>query len=67
MYKEMAYKYYQNHKDFNKALAAGTAMDNALKKEYSIGGTTKTHFMMDNFLKYFSYERLPENRALAGN
>lgn len=62
MYKEMANKYYKNHKEFNKALAAGIAMDNALKKEYSVGGTTRTHFMMDNFLKYFTYERLPENR-----
>jgi len=58
----MAKKYYYNHEDFNKALAAGIAMDNALKKEYSISGVTKSHFMMSNYLKYFSYERLPENR-----
>ena len=62
MYKQMALKYYAGHVEFKKALAAGTAMDNALEKSYSIGGTTKTHFMMDNHLKYFSYERLPENR-----
>jgi hypothetical protein len=62
MYKQMAIEHYANHKDFNKALAAGTAMDNALKKDYTKGGTTNCHFMMDNFLKYFSYERLPENR-----
>jgi len=62
MYKEMAEKYYKNHNEYSKAIAAGTAMDNALKKEYSIGGVTNTHFMMGNFLKYFSYERLPENR-----
>jgi hypothetical protein len=63
MYKEMAEKHYKDHKDLPKALAAGIAMDNALKKEYGGGGGTKTHFMMDNFLKYFTYERLPENRA----
>ena len=61
-YKEMAETYYSGHKEYPKAKAAGTAMDNALKKEYSKGGTTNTHFMMDNFLKYFSWERLPENR-----
>ena len=58
----MAHKYYANHAEFKKALAAGTAMDNAMKKDYGIGGGTNTHFMMDNFLKYFSYERLPINR-----
>lgn len=62
MYKELAEQYYANHKDYNKALAAGIAMDNALKKDYTIGGSTNTHFMMSNFLKYFSYERLPENK-----
>lgn len=62
MYKEMVLKYYAGHPDFDKAMAAGTAMDNALKKEYGAGGGTRTHFMMDNYLKYFSYERLPENR-----
>lgn len=60
MYKEMAVKYYTGHKDFKKALAAGIAMDNALRKEYGVGGTTRTHFMMSNFLKYFSYEKLPQ-------
>jgi hypothetical protein len=60
MYKQMAIEYYSNHKDFKKAYSAGEAMDNALKKEYTNGGTTKTHFMMDNFLKYFSYEKLPK-------
>jgi hypothetical protein len=64
MYKELAIKYYKNHKEYEKALAAGVAMDNALEKKYSIGGVTKTHFMMNNFLKYFSYERLPENRLI---
>lgn len=65
MYKEMAVKYYSGHPDFKKALAAGTALDNALKKEYGAGGTTNTHFMIDNYLKYFAYERLPENRPKA--
>lgn len=62
IYKQMAETHYKGHKNYAKALAAGTAMDNALKKEYSAGGTTNTHFMMTNFLKYFCYERLPENR-----
>lgn len=63
MYKDMAHKYYTGHQDFKKALAAGTAMDNALKKEYGAGGGTDTHFMLSNYLKYFAYERLPENRG----
>ncbi len=62
MYKKLAERFYKNHKEFNKAYAAGVAMDNALKLDYSKGGTTNCHFMMDNFLKYFTYERLPENR-----
>ena len=62
MYKAMANKYYAGQKDFNKAFAAGTAMDNALKKDYGVGGGTDTHFMLSNYLKYFTYERLPENR-----
>lgn len=59
MYKELAETHYVNHKDYKKALAAGIAMDNALKKDYTTGGSTNTHFMMSNFLKYFSYEKLP--------
>ena len=59
MYKEKALEYYKGHPKFDKAFAAGTAMDNALKKEYGPEGTTKTHFMMDNFLKYFEYSKLP--------
>lgn len=59
MYREMALKYYHNHPKLSKALSAGIAMDNALLKEYGVGGGTKTHFMMDNFLKYFDYEKLP--------
>lgn len=38
----------------NKAMAAGKAMDNALKLEYTKGGSTKCHFMMSNYLKYFA-------------
>ena len=60
MYKELAIKFYTGHKDYSKALAAGVAIDNALKKEYTKGGATKCHFMMDNFLKYFSFEKLPK-------
>jgi hypothetical protein len=40
-----------------KATAAGKAMDNALKVSYSKGGTTKCHFMITNYLKYFDYEK----------
>jgi len=58
IYKSMAIKYYNNHKDFKKALAAGTAMDNALTKEYSKGGHSNCHFMYDNFEKYFCFEKL---------
>lgn len=61
-YEQMAKLHYSNHKDYKKALAAGIALDNSLKKDYTVGGSTNTHFMMSNFLKYFSYERLPENR-----
>jgi hypothetical protein len=54
----------------NKAIAAGKAMDNALDKSYSTGneqghgaGVTKSHFMTDNWLKYFSYEALGGERV----
>ncbi len=56
MYTEMAIKYYSDRKNFKKALAAGIAMDNALKKEYGKGGCTNCRFMMSNYLKFFSYE-----------
>jgi hypothetical protein len=62
MYKELAKKYYAGHKEFDKAFAAGTAMDNALKLESTKGGHTHCHFMLGNYLKYFVYDRLPENR-----
>jgi len=62
MYEQIAIKEYLNHKEYSKALAAGKAMDNALKLTYSKGGTTNTHFMFSNFFKYFCYERLPKNR-----
>jgi hypothetical protein len=58
-YEAMARKHYAGHRLLNKAIAAGVAMDNAIKKTYSKGGTTNCHFMMDNFLKYFSDEKLP--------
>ena len=45
-----------------KAIAAGKAIDNALKVEYSKGGITKSHFMLSNYLKYFSYEALGSER-----
>lgn len=58
MYEKLAIKYYKNHNKFNKALSAGIAMDNAMKLKYTKGGSSKTSFMMDNFLKYFDYEVL---------
>lgn len=58
MYEAQATEYYANDKRLPKAIAAGIAMDNALKLEYTKGGHTKTHFMMSNYLKYFSYEAL---------
>jgi hypothetical protein len=45
-----------------KAIAAGKAMDNALKKEYTKGGTTHSHFLTENWIKYFSYEALGKER-----
>lgn len=61
-YSEQADIYYKDHKEYKKAKSAGIAMDNALKMVDSKGGVTNTHFMMGNYLKYFSYERLPQNR-----
>jgi hypothetical protein len=58
MYKEQAEKYYKNHPKYKKALAAGIAMDNALNLKYTKGGTTNTHFIIQNYFKYFSYESL---------
>lgn len=64
MYKETAIKYYTGHDKFHKAYAAGTAMDNSLKKEYGKEGATDCRFMMSNFLAYFSYESLKKNNCL---
>lgn len=58
MFENLAIKYYQGRSAFNKALAAGIAIDNLLKLDYSKGGATKTYFMMNNYLKYFTYEKL---------
>lgn len=58
-----------NEEKRKKAMAAGRAMDNALKKEYSAGndfghgaGRTDCHFMTSNWIKYFSYEALGKER-----
>ncbi len=58
MYKELAEKYYKGKSNFRKALSAGIALDNALKLDYTKGGSTNCHFMIDNYLKYFTYEKL---------
>lgn len=60
MYQELAEKYYKNSPKLKKALAAGIAMDNSLKLERTKGGTTNCHFMMDNYLKYFDYEKIKQ-------
>lgn len=64
MYKNLANIYYKNNELYKKALAAGEALDNALKLNYTIGGSTKTHFMMENFLKYFDYDVLKNKKLL---
>ena len=61
-FKQQAETFYKGHREKAKAIAAGTAIDNALKLDYTKGGVTHTHFMIDNYLKYFTYERLPQNR-----
>jgi hypothetical protein len=58
---ELAYSNDDNSKR-SKAIAAGKAIDNALELEYGKGGGTKSHFMTDNWLKYFSYEALGPER-----
>ena len=58
MYESQAKDYYANDYRLPKAVAAGIAIDNALKLDYTKGGHTKTHFMIGNYLKYFSYEAL---------
>ena len=63
MYKNLANKYYKKHNLYKKAMAAATALDNALDLNYTKGGTTNSHFMLDNFLKYFDYEVL-KNKGL---
>ncbi len=64
-YEEQANKAYakDTYEKLSKAVAAGKAIDNALKTEYSKGGITKSHFMIDNWLKYFSYEALGGERV----
>lgn len=51
----------------HKAISAGKAIDNSLKKEYGIGGGTKCHFMTENYLKYFTYEALGKRNLLLNN
>lgn len=57
MFESLAIKHYSTDPRLRKAIAAGRAMDNAMKLAYGPGGTTRCHFMMDNYLKYF--DRLP--------
>lgn len=69
-YEQMANKAYSKDSEEKryKAVAAGKAIDNALKTEYSAGdGTTKSHFMMHNWLKYFSTEALGDRIKLVYN
>lgn len=62
-YKQQAETHYKNEPKRSKAIAAGTAMDNALRLEYTKGGHSKCHFMMDNYLKYFTYEALTKQKT----
>ena len=55
--------YYSGHSLYKKALSAGIAMDNALKVNYTKGGTTNSHFMNENWLKYFEYSKLEQNNV----
>ena len=56
--------YYSEHALYKKALSAGIAMDNALRVNYTRGGTTNSHFMNDNWLKYFEYSKLDQNNVV---
>jgi hypothetical protein len=60
MYEELARKAYANDGDKkrNKAIAAGRAIDNGLKKEYSKGGTTHCRFDAVQYEAFFSEEKL---------
>lgn len=55
-YEQKAKELYANSDKLNKAIAAGKQLDNCLKKEYGPEGSTDTHFRVDQYLKYFSYE-----------
>jgi hypothetical protein len=60
LYKELALRYYKDDNRLNKALAAGIAIDNALIIKYTKSGITNSKFLMNNYLKYFTYENLPK-------
>jgi hypothetical protein len=64
-YEDIAKKAYDNDKPevLKKAIAAGKAIDNALKLEYTKGGTTNSHFMMQNYLAYFDYQAMGKERS----
>lgn len=62
IYVDLAERHYKDHKNYKKALAAATAMDNALTLKYTKDGHTNTHFMLDNYLKYFDYNKLPKSK-----
>lgn len=49
---------YKGHRWEDKAVAAGRAMDNALKKEYTKGGTTNCKFLTVQWLKFFDWNVL---------
>jgi hypothetical protein len=66
MYQELAVKAYAQDtpKKRAKAIAAGVAMDNALKLEYTAGGTTHCRFLSDQYEAYFSPEALAHRNKL---
>lgn len=63
-YEEQAKIYYSNDdpKLLHKAISAGKLIDNRLKCKYTKGGVTNCFFDVSNYLKYFSYEALGQER-----
>ncbi len=69
-YEQMAIKAYRNDTEEkrHKAIAAGKAIDNACELEHATeSGVTRCHFMLSNWLKYFSSEALGDRVKLLYN
>ena len=48
----------------HKAVSAGKAIDNGINLSYTPGGASRTHFNMEQWLKYFSPEKLGDRIKL---